>query len=338
MDTNAVSVLIEVNISNPMLREIMTENAAKVTQWIPIYFQRQPRKLCPACLILAHNESECGDKAEHVQTIASFIFKFGEDFGEVIDSRQYNPKYQQGEKILISPKKTRGKKRMEKKHFQIPQDGFHVSTIYTQSVGMPETSTGRRPKRVRESSAECIQASVHFPEDRNESQMLREYQDETVPGIYNSTELHMHPSFYRAIPMQGDWDNLLAHPGTHLAGQEDQVCFLKSYFDFVFLSLYLLFVYVHFYSSSLKTRCFHKMFIFFLCVINMRILAWNVQGLGSKHTRQHLRECIHQYNPDIIFLSETKQQNKNAYFLLHSMSYPNVWCHNDKIKNGGLAV
>ncbi|XP_026431473.1 uncharacterized protein LOC113328643 [Papaver somniferum] len=38
MDTNVVSVLIEFNISNPMLRGIMTENAAKVTQWIPIYF------------------------------------------------------------------------------------------------------------------------------------------------------------------------------------------------------------------------------------------------------------------------------------------------------------
>lgn len=68
-DTNAISVLIEFNISNPMLRGLLTEIAAKITQWVSIYFQRQPNNLCPACLILDHNELQCADKAKDVQAM-----------------------------------------------------------------------------------------------------------------------------------------------------------------------------------------------------------------------------------------------------------------------------
>ncbi|XP_026399242.1 uncharacterized protein LOC113295103 [Papaver somniferum] len=159
-NTNAVSVLIEFSISNPILRGLLTENTVKITQWVPIYFQRQPRKLCPACLILDHNELECANKAKDVQDFGNYIFKFGEDFGEVIDPRDFNPKYKQAEKILISPKKSRGKNMMEKKPFQIPEDGYHVSTIYSQSSGdVAEISTARRPKRARESPGSSSQAS-----------------------------------------------------------------------------------------------------------------------------------------------------------------------------------
>lgn len=154
-----------------MIRGLLTENAAKVTQWVPIYFQRQPRKLCPACIFIDHNELQCPTKANDVQPIGNYIFKFGEDYGEVIDPRQYNPKYKQGEQILISPKKSRGNKRMEKKPFQIPEDGYRVSTIYTQSGGdIAENSTARRPKRARGSPGSSSQGSQQVDQVFSEHQ------------------------------------------------------------------------------------------------------------------------------------------------------------------------
>lgn len=39
-NTNVVSILVEFNVSNQMLRGLTTENTAKYTQLVPIYFQR----------------------------------------------------------------------------------------------------------------------------------------------------------------------------------------------------------------------------------------------------------------------------------------------------------
>ncbi|XP_026384009.1 uncharacterized protein LOC113279533 [Papaver somniferum] len=38
----------------------------------------------------------------------------------------------------------------------------------------------------------------------------------------------------------------------------------------------------------------------------MRVISWNVQGLSTPATRDHLRDIIRTQNPDIIFLCETK--------------------------------
>ncbi|KAK8515965.1 hypothetical protein V6N12_066803 [Hibiscus sabdariffa] len=42
----------------------------------------------------------------------------------------------------------------------------------------------------------------------------------------------------------------------------------------------------------------------------MVILAWNIRGLGNIETTQALRNSIQKFQPDIVFLSETKQQRK----------------------------
>lgn len=39
----------------------------------------------------------------------------------------------------------------------------------------------------------------------------------------------------------------------------------------------------------------------------MKILAWNCRGIGGNSTVSQLKESIRFHNPDIIFLSETKQ-------------------------------
>ncbi|KAK8507583.1 hypothetical protein V6N12_072837 [Hibiscus sabdariffa] len=42
----------------------------------------------------------------------------------------------------------------------------------------------------------------------------------------------------------------------------------------------------------------------------MVILTWNVRGLGNRETNRALRNSIQKFQPDIAFLSETKQQMK----------------------------
>lgn len=43
----------------------------------------------------------------------------------------------------------------------------------------------------------------------------------------------------------------------------------------------------------------------------MKILSWNVCGFGNNTTRNHLQMLIRSHNPDIIFLSETKNKLKS---------------------------
>lgn len=77
-------------------------------------------KLCPTCLIANHNESERDEKASHVQTIGGYVFKFGEDYGEVIHPRTNNPAYEVGDTIHISPNKTIRRRNTSKRAFVIP--------------------------------------------------------------------------------------------------------------------------------------------------------------------------------------------------------------------------
>ncbi|KAK8482050.1 hypothetical protein V6N12_048113 [Hibiscus sabdariffa] len=46
------------------------------------------------------------------------------------------------------------------------------------------------------------------------------------------------------------------------------------------------------------------------CPTSMANLAWNVRGLGNRETTRALWNSIQKLQPDIVFLSETKQQKK----------------------------
>lgn len=133
----------------------------------------------------------------------------------------------------------------------------------------------------------------------------------------------MHPSYYRAYPLIGDWDNLIIQQATnHTSEQESQVSFhlkLNSQSPF-------------FYEYTI-----HIPFLIFDNLISMKILTWNVQGIGNKHTRQHLKDCIFNYNPDIIFLSETKNKAVNTHKYLVPMGYPNLVYKDTIEKAGGIA-
>lgn len=203
-DTNAVSVLIEFNISNPMFRGLMAEKAAKVTQWIPIHFQRQPRNLVLHASFLIIMNYNVLISPNMCKLLVAIYLNLEKILVRLLTLELIIPKYKQGEKILISSKKSRDKKRLEKKPFQIPEDGFHVSTIYSVSEQGAESSTARRPKRNREGSATSSYAStpVHVPIQQNPvpAQISSTYHQECMQSPCFGGEHRMYPSFFRPIP------------------------------------------------------------------------------------------------------------------------------------------
>lgn len=55
----------------------------------------------------------------------------------------------------------------------------------------------------------------------------------------------------------------------------------------------------------------------------MKIISWNVQGLKSVATRNHLSDLIRTQNPDIIFLCETKTCQDKSKPVISHYQYPN---------------
>ncbi|XP_026416596.1 uncharacterized protein LOC113312039 [Papaver somniferum] len=70
----------------------------------------------------------------------------------------------------------------------------------------------------------------------------------------------------------------------------------------------------------------------------VKTLSWNCQGLGHKNTRQQLENLVLSQNPDILFLSETKQLKPFVEKTLNKYLYYNCVCHDPVGSAGGLAV
>lgn len=70
----------------------------------------------------------------------------------------------------------------------------------------------------------------------------------------------------------------------------------------------------------------------------MKILSWNVQGFGTKNTRNHLKDLIRANDPDIIFLCETKSHRKKMQRLVARYNYPNILFYDPIGYYGGLCL
>lgn len=45
----------------------------------------------------------------------------------------------------------------------------------------------------------------------------------------------------------------------------------------------------------------------------MKIVSWNVRGLGDWRKRISVRECLQNLSPDVVFFQETKLEEISAY-------------------------
>src|SRR5438876_232759 len=70
----------------------------------------------------------------------------------------------------------------------------------------------------------------------------------------------------------------------------------------------------------------------------MNILALNSRGLGLDAAVGELRDLVRSYNPEVVFLSETKQKKRVMERLQWSLGYRHGVCVDDKGRGGGLAL
>ncbi|XP_026428692.1 uncharacterized protein LOC113324596 [Papaver somniferum] len=70
----------------------------------------------------------------------------------------------------------------------------------------------------------------------------------------------------------------------------------------------------------------------------MKIISWNVQGLKSVATRNHLSDLIRTQNPDIIFLCETKTCQDKSKPVISHYQYPNQAFIEPVGLSGGLVI
>ncbi|XP_026448625.1 DNA-(apurinic or apyrimidinic site) lyase-like [Papaver somniferum] len=68
------------------------------------------------------------------------------------------------------------------------------------------------------------------------------------------------------------------------------------------------------------------------------MVSWNVQGLGWKETRDHLKDIARLHDPDISFLVETKCAESKEKVITQFLQYPNSHFVSSIGMSGGLAV
>ena len=70
----------------------------------------------------------------------------------------------------------------------------------------------------------------------------------------------------------------------------------------------------------------------------MRTIAWNCRGAGRASTVRALKELIHESNPDIVFLSETKIKSMRINKICDRLKFVDSWCVDADGLSGGLAL
>ena len=70
----------------------------------------------------------------------------------------------------------------------------------------------------------------------------------------------------------------------------------------------------------------------------MRTIAWNCRGTGRASTVRALKELIHESDPDIVFLSETKIKSMRINKICDRLKFVDSWCVDADGLLGGLAL
>lgn len=78
----------------------------------------------------------------------------------------------------------------------------------------------------------------------------------------------------------------------------------------------------------------------------MIYISWNSQGIGADLTVRHLKASVRKYNPDMVFLMETKNKNGKMENIRRKLNFNKVvyvepqgieggldlWCKKTEIK------
>ena len=70
----------------------------------------------------------------------------------------------------------------------------------------------------------------------------------------------------------------------------------------------------------------------------MKILAWNVQGLGNDWTFRILHDYVQQYSPSLVFLSETLSSKDQMERVRSMLGYSGMLTWEREGRSGGLSL
>ena len=70
----------------------------------------------------------------------------------------------------------------------------------------------------------------------------------------------------------------------------------------------------------------------------MKILSWNYRGLGNPRTVRELRRLVKEKKSEVVFLMETKLNNKKLEPIRVKLGFSNVFGVDSVRKSGGLAL
>lgn len=70
----------------------------------------------------------------------------------------------------------------------------------------------------------------------------------------------------------------------------------------------------------------------------MKVLVWNCRGAGSPLTIPFLKEVIHLHSPNIVFLSETKNQKQFMNKVKNFIGFDDLFCLDPIGKSGEMSV
>lgn len=66
------------------------------------------------------------------------------------------------------------------------------------------------------------------------------------------------------------------------------------------------------------------------------MISWNCQGLGNEATQSHLKDLVNQHDPEIVFLSETKNKKHYASRVILGLNYNSFFIVDPVGLSGGV--
>jgi exonuclease III len=70
----------------------------------------------------------------------------------------------------------------------------------------------------------------------------------------------------------------------------------------------------------------------------MSVLSWNCRGLGNPGTVRDLHRMVKEKGPDLVFLMETKMQNKKCDFIRIKLGFDYMFGVDSVGRSGGLLL
>lgn len=69
---------------------------------------------------------------------------------------------------------------------------------------------------------------------------------------------------------------------------------------------------------------------------NFSILSWNVLGVASKSSKQHMKEILRRYSPDLVFVLEPRTQFSSSVHFWDRVGYVGVGVEEARGFSGGI--